>query len=89
MTPATPEQDHVRDIVAEAMKLPPDVRESVALELLDSIEESPEDPEAVKKAWQEELERRMKSVRDGTVRTYSVEETMAYLRQTIAERDGR
>jgi putative addiction module component (TIGR02574 family) len=82
-------EEQAREIVARAMTLPPDVREEVALELLGSVDHPPEDPEEVKKAWQEELARRMKAVEDGTMRTYSMEETMAYLRQTVSERGPR
>ncbi|MFO0849611.1 MAG: addiction module protein [Gemmataceae bacterium] len=84
MTPAATE-DLARTVIDLGMKLPPDARETVALELMESVDFPPEDPEVVKRAWQEELARRVKAIDEGKVKTYSVAETMAYLRQVIAE----
>lgn len=86
MSPTIEQEHNARGIVEEASKLPPGLRHRVAIEILDTLHEPPEDPEEVKKAWQEELERRVREVEDGTAKTYSLEETMAYLRQSLVER---
>ncbi|HVL13778.1 MAG TPA: addiction module protein [Gemmata sp.] len=81
----TPETPEARDIIERALQLPPVERERIAHQLLDSVY-PPDDPEEVKRAWRAELQHRMDAIRDGTMKTYSVEETMAYLRQALAER---
>lgn len=89
MTPATsPENPEVRDLIDRAMKLPPEVREQIAHDLLDSVY-PPEDPEQVKTAWRAELQRRMDAIQNGTMKTYSIEESMAYIRQSLAESAGQ
>lgn len=87
-TPETPENAEARDLVERALRLPPVVREQIAHQLLDSVY-PPEDPEEVKKAWRAELQKRFDEIKNGTVKTYSIEETMAYLRQSLAERRAR
>lgn len=81
MTPTSSDQERARDLVAQAMALPPAVRESVALKLLESIEDRPADADAVKTAWREEIARRIEAVRNGTMKTYTLAETMDYLQQ--------
>ena len=81
----TPETPEARDIIERALQLPPVERERIAHQLLDSVY-PPDDPEEVKRAWRAELQRRMDAICDGTMKSYSVEETMAYLRQALAER---
>jgi putative addiction module component (TIGR02574 family) len=89
MTPtATPEMLEAESILDRAMKLPPVAREHVGLRLLESIEWPPEDPEEAKTALRAELQRRMDAIASGTMKTYTIEETMAYLRQESAERNG-
>lgn len=87
-TPETPEAQEARELVERAMKLSAPIREKIANELLDSVY-PPEDPEEVKKAWRAELQRRVDAIQNGTMKTYSIEETMAYLRQALAERNGQ
>jgi putative addiction module component (TIGR02574 family) len=87
MTPA--ETEEVRDLRERALKLPPDVREQLALEMLGSVRASEEDSAQAREALRAELQRRMDAVAAGTMKTYSVEETMAYLRQVVAEGNGR
>lgn len=80
-TTMTPE---VQEIIDRAMKLLPTEREFVALRLLDSVEPPPnsfESPEALRA----ELKRRIEAVQNGTMKTYSIEETMEHLRQVAAE----
>jgi putative addiction module component (TIGR02574 family) len=84
----TPGSDEARELIDRALKLPPADRERIAHELLDSVY-PPEDPEEVKKAWRAELQRRVDAIQNGTMKTYSIEETMAYLRQECAERTGQ
>jgi len=69
----------VREIIDRALQLSPADREQIANELLDSVF-PPEDPEVVKKAWRAELQRRIDAIDNGTMKTYRLAETMAYLR---------
>lgn len=86
MTPT--EAEEVRDLRERVMKLPPDAREKLALDVLRSVEQPPEDAEAARQAFREELQRRMDAVEAGTMKTYSVEETMARARRALAEGNG-
>ena len=82
----TPETPEAREIIDRALKLSPPERETIARVLLESVF-PPDDPEEAKKAWRAELQRRMDAIDNGTMKTYSIEETMAYLRQQCAERN--
>jgi hypothetical protein len=88
MTPTSSEQEHARAVVAEAMKLPPDIRESVALELLESIEDRPADADAAKTAWREEIARRVEDVKTGSVELVDAKQALAEARQRLRERYG-
>jgi putative addiction module component (TIGR02574 family) len=55
----------VRDVLDEALKLAPDDRASVAVELLESLEAAPEEKADVEAAWAAEIERRARRVLSG------------------------
>ena len=74
-----------QDVLDRAMKLPAAEREVIARRLLDSIDAPPSDADW--DYWKLEIERRIKAVESGTMKTYSIEETMAHLRQVAAEGD--
>ena len=67
------------------IQLPDEEREDVAHRLLESLEPTDPDSELTKRAWQEEIQRRIDSVKSGKAKCYSLEESMAYLRQALAE----
>ena len=75
------------EVLNQALKLSVTERERIARRLLDSIEppNSYDSPEAL---WAE-LQRRVDAVENGTMKTYTLEETMAYLRQVAAEGDPK
>lgn len=79
-TPVPPE------LRRQALALSPDQRALLADELLDSVQESPEEVEA---AWAEELERRLQAYERGELQTETYEEVQAridkYLK-TLRER---
>lgn len=52
----------VREVLDEALKLTPDDRASVAVELLESLEAGPEERAEVEAAWAAEIERRARRV---------------------------
>ena len=52
----------VREVLDEALKLAPDDRASVAVELLESLESGPEERAEVEAAWAAEIERRARRV---------------------------
>ena len=57
-------------ILEEALSLAADQRARIAHELIASLDESPpDDPEAVAKAWDDEIARRVDDVRSGRVKT--------------------
>ena len=55
----------VREVLDEALKLEPDDRASVAVELLESLEASPEEKADLEAAWAAEIERRARRVLRG------------------------
>jgi putative addiction module component (TIGR02574 family) len=55
----------VKEILNEALKLGPDDRASVAVELLESLEAGPEELADVEAAWAAEIERRARRVLRG------------------------
>ncbi len=76
-----PEADEILD---RAMKLSAVEREAIARRLLDSVYPPPNTFDS-KEALQAELQRRIEAVENGTMKTYTLEEAMAYLRQVAAE----
>jgi putative addiction module component (TIGR02574 family) len=69
-------------VLADAMTLPVEEREHVALMLLDSVGKAPPD-DALDEAWSEEAERRLTEWRDGVASTRSWEEVRADLRAKL------
>ena len=55
----------VKEVLDEALKLAPDERASVAVELLESLEAAPEERADVEAAWAAEIERRARRVLKG------------------------
>ncbi len=47
--------------------------------LLDEEDEESEDPSAIEAAWADEIADRVKEIREGTVKTYAVEDVLAVL----------
>ena len=81
----TPEAQEILD---RALKLPETDRAAIGHVLLDSVHPPPNSYESAEEL-RAELQRRMDAIENGTMKTYSIEETMAYLRQECAERNGR
>jgi putative addiction module component (TIGR02574 family) len=88
MAIATFEDPEVQDVLQRALRLPPQVRKDIAVELFESAEAS-EDSEEVTEAWRAELSRRVADIESGKVKMYSIAESMAYLRQHLAESSSR
>jgi putative addiction module component (TIGR02574 family) len=55
----------VKQVLDEALKLAPDERANVAVELLESLEGGPEEMADVEAAWAAEIERRARRVLKG------------------------
>ena len=87
-TTETPEMAEAREIIARALKLPSALREQVGLEVLHSVDFPPRDPEVQRAEFQAKLQRRIDDIKSGKTKTYSLAETMAYLRQAAAERNA-
>ena len=86
MTTATDETELTPELVERVLKLSPESRGR----LLGLLDPPPTpawaaDPDALRA----ELQRRIEAVENGTMKTYTIEETMAYLRQVAAEGSGR
>jgi putative addiction module component (TIGR02574 family) len=79
---------HRSDQVLEAaLALPSDERARLAHELLLSLD-ADEDEKDVQAAWTEDLARRLREVRDGTVELSDLDEVDAYVAQKLAEVGG-
>jgi len=88
MTTASVETPEVRELLARAMRLSPAQRESIAFELLDSLEPA-QDSDEVKKAWRAELARRIRDIEEGKVDLLDAKESIARLRLHLREKFGR
>lgn len=71
----------LKDIEEELLQLPLEARSQLAARLLDSIEPSDEEVQAL---WVEEAERRAEEMRSGKVRGEPASEVMARIRRKLA-----
>jgi len=84
-TEAAPDTELTIELVERAMKLSPENRERL-IELLHAGPPIPApSPVGDWEYWKAEIKRRIEAVENGTMKTYSIEETMEYLRQIAAE----
>ena len=84
-TEAAPDTELTIELVERAMKLSPENRERL-IELLHAGPPIPTpSPVGDWEYWKAEIKRRIEAVENGTMKTYSIEETMEYLRQIAAE----
>jgi len=75
----------MKQIVAEALKLPPMKRARVATRLIRSLEREPKlSRKSVEKAWLEEAERRLKDWERGSVKAIPGDRVMRELRDLLA-----
>jgi putative addiction module component (TIGR02574 family) len=74
-------------VLEAALALPSDERARLAHELLLSLDAG-EDEKDVQAAWTEDLARRLREVRDGTVELSDLDEVDAYVAQKLAEAGG-
>ena len=75
----------LKEIEEQAMQLPLKERSELAHRLLVSLEGEPEDsPEAIAKAWDEEITRRVADMDAGRTNWIPADEVMAKLRSKIA-----
>ena len=68
------------EIKDQALQLSPEDRARLAMQLLDSLEESSESAEAIEKLWITEAERRFQELQDGVVEGISASEVFSDLR---------
>jgi hypothetical protein len=85
-TTAVPETELTPDLIERVMGLSRDNLGRLIGLALDQLDGPPDDPEAVKTAWQAELARRWELIRTGAMPTYTAEEAVAYARQRLRER---
>lgn len=79
-TPETPETELTPELIERVMKLSHESREKL-LGLLEEVTPIPRPPPVGDAAyWKAEIARRIAAVENGTMKTYTIEETMAYLR---------
>lgn len=71
-------------VLEEALALPPEERADLAATLIDSLDER--EDEAVEEAWAREIQRRMREVESGTVKTIPWSEAR---KRILALRDAR
>jgi hypothetical protein len=73
------------DIAKDALDLPPGQRRTLARILLDLSEDDQDFSPAVEAAWEDEICRRMESVKNGTAQSRSVERVFADLDQRFGK----
>lgn len=75
------------ELLAAALTLPPEERERLAHELLDSLEDEEHlSPEEWQAAWDEEIERRVREIREGKAELIDGEVVFRDARARIAAR---
>lgn len=74
-------------VLAEILRLPPEERAKLALELIRSLDDEP-DPDAAE-TWDAEIDRRGAEVEEGTAETMTLDEYRAHVRQRRAARAAR
>lgn len=80
------EMAEVKEVLDEALKLRPDDRASVAVELLESLEVDPEEESDVEAAWAAEIERRARRVLTGASGGVSWDEIRRRAEANLAKR---
>ena len=76
----------LKELEEEALKLPPRERSELAELLITSLHGQPEDtPEAIAKAWDEEIARRVADMEAGRTKWIPAEEVFKELDAIIAE----
>ncbi len=73
-------------LLDEALRLPQDERGELAARLLESLDDDTDDPAEVQRAWDAEIERRLREVQDGAAELIDGEE---FLRELRAWRPSR
>jgi putative addiction module component (TIGR02574 family) len=71
------------EIEDDALRLPPEDRARLAVQLLASLEGDVESPEEIEKLWLAEAERRFRELRDGVVEGIPAGEVFAQLRTKL------
>lgn len=71
-------------LLKEALPLPPNERARLALRLIESLDGEPD--EAAEKAWAAAVSERISSLEEGTARTVSADEAIAYARERLAKK---
>jgi putative addiction module component (TIGR02574 family) len=71
------------EIEDDALRLPPEDRARLAVDLLASLEESVESPEEIEKVRLAEAEARFQELRDGVVQGISAREVFAQVRAKL------
>jgi putative addiction module component (TIGR02574 family) len=67
-------------ITMDALALPPDLREILAYQLLQSLEKEPLQPDVLEN-WITEADRRLKEIEDGTAQCIPAEEVFREMRE--------
>lgn len=83
-----PENPEVQDLIDRAMRLSPAERQSVVLELLESLDTPPKDSSEVRQAWKDEIAQRIREIEEGKVQLVDAREAVARLRQELREQYG-
>lgn len=72
---------YFRKLESEALSLPARLRAQLATQLLDSLDEDPEDQ--IARSWNEEAHRRWQAYKRGEMQTLSEEESIADLEDRL------
>ncbi len=75
-----------KEVLDEALKLAPDERASVAVELLESLEDAPDETADVEAAWAAEIDRRARRVLRGESRGASWNEVRSQAEANLTKR---
>ena len=80
----------IEELTAQALRLSPSDREMLLCSLIASIDGEPQDtPEAIARAWDEEIVRRLADLETGKTTSVPAEEVFARIRALIAGHGSR
>lgn len=76
------------ELMRAALSLPLPTRAKLATALLESLDESADDPEVVREEWRAEIARRIEDLRSGKVKPVDGHAFLLRLRRELRERHG-
>ena len=85
----TPETELTPELIDRVMKLSPESKDQLLDLLLGESEGPPDNPEVMKREWQEEIARRIEDIKTGRVQLLDADEALTRLEERLRQRYPR